>query len=362
MSFAASLRGMETGLLSPFIGILTDRLGTRKVLFAGGIASAIGLTLFAFTTSLVMFYGAFILMAIGMSVYMVAPLVAIANWFKKNVGIATGIAICGTGFSGLMVPFITNLISTYEWRTAIIILAIGIVVIILPLSLVFRHKPEQSGYLPEGQRDITRTEIKAMEQPVKVNIGVREAIRNSIFWRLGLSYIYLAIVINAVVTHVMPYLSSVGISRSSSSLVAMGLPLVSVVGRVGFGWLGDRYNRKGIASAGFVIMGLGMLCFGYTFAGSAWLLIPFLVFLGVGYGGEISLRPALAAEYFGRAHFGSVFGLLVGIASLGGILGPTLAGWSYDNWGAYQGIWYLFAGLAMIAVVLLLSLPRSYQP
>ena len=132
-----------------------------------------------------------------------------------------------------VIAFITDLISKYEWRIAIMILASGIVVLILPLSLVMRHRPEQYNDLPEGQGDTTRIETKAIKQPAEINIGVREAIRSSIFWRLELSYIYLSIVINAIVTHVMPYLSSVGISRSSSSLVAMGLPLVSVVGRVG---------------------------------------------------------------------------------------------------------------------------------
>ena len=145
ISIAASIRGLELGLFAPVMGFLVDRFGPRRLLLGGTFTIGAGCLLISQVQSLAMFYGAFILMAIGMSVYMVAPLVAVTNWFGRNVGVATGIAICGTGFSGLMVPFITNLISMYQWRTAVIILAIGIVVIILPLSLVIRHMIESWG-------------------------------------------------------------------------------------------------------------------------------------------------------------------------------------------------------------------------
>ena len=89
------------------------------------------------------------------------------------------------------------------------------------------------------------------------------------------------------------------------------------------------------------------------------ILVPFLVLMGIGYGGGNTLRPSLIREYFGRHNFGSVFGLIVGIGSIGAITGPTIAGWVFDQNGSYQGIWYLFAGLAVISIVLLLTMPRS---
>jgi MFS family permease len=361
VSLAASLRGMEMGIFAPFVGILVDRLGPRKLVFAGGIILAAGLALLSITTCLPMFYGAFTLLAIGMSACTgTVIMTAIANWFRRKIGLATGLAICGYGFSGLLVPVITRLIAVYEWREAAIVLAIGMVIIVLPLSFVLRHKPEHYGYLPDGQTGTAAgAENQAIMRPAEIDVGAREAIRGGTFWRLGFSYMYQVMVISATVTHVMPYLGSVGISRSISSLVAMGIPLASVIGRLGLGWLGDKYDRRFVSSAGFALVGLGTLLFGHASAVSMWLLSPFLALVGIGYGGGNALRPSLIREYFGRTNFGTVFGLLMGIGAAGSILGSTLPGWVYDNWGGYQGIWYLLAGLSVVAVALVLSIPHK---
>jgi len=106
----------------------------------------------------------------------------------------------------------------------------------------------------------------------------------------------------------------------------------------------------------FAMMGLGMLCFGYASSAGTWLLVPFLVLFGIGYGGSNVLRPSLVREYFGRANFGSILGLMLGINMIGGIIGPPLAGWVYDNWGSYQGIWFVFAGLSMVALISVLTI------
>ena len=90
---------------------------------------------------------------------------------------------------------------------------------------------------------------------------------------------------------------------------------------------------------------------------STWLLVPFLILFGIGYGGNYATRPSLVRNFFGRKNFGSVFGLIMGINMLGGIMGAPLAGWAYDNWGSYQGIWFVFAGLAIVAVISVLTIP-----
>ncbi|GAH62389.1 unnamed protein product, partial [marine sediment metagenome] len=131
ISLAASLRGLEMGLFAPVAGIITDRWGPRRVIFSGVIITVAGLILLSTTTSLGMFYGAFVLIAIGMSACTTTVLMtAITNWFQTKIGIASGIAICGFGFAGLLVPVIVKLIDVYEWRMTITILAIGMVVMV----------------------------------------------------------------------------------------------------------------------------------------------------------------------------------------------------------------------------------------
>jgi len=359
ISFAASLRGLEIGLLAPLLGILADRWGPRRLIFSGAVIIAVGLILLSQATSLGTFYGAFALIAIGTSgCSMTVLMTAVANWFRRKVGIASGIAATGFGFSGLLVPVIVRLIEIYEWRMTITILALGTLVIVLPLSLLFRHKPEQYGYLPDGQvkSPVTSANGPSLSQAVEVDVKAKQALKSSTFWHLLLAFTCHTMLISATVTHVMPYLSSIGVARARSSLIATAIPLTSIGGRIGLGWLGDKLNRRRIAVGAFAMMSLGMFCFGYASTTGIWLLAPFLILFGIGYGGTNVLRASLSREYFGRTNFGTIFGLITGISMLGSIIGPPLAGWVYDSYGSYQGIWFVFAGLAVAALIALLTI------
>ncbi|HEY51289.1 MAG TPA: MFS transporter [Dehalococcoidia bacterium] len=354
ISLGASLRGLELGLLSPLVGILVDRWGPRRLIFSGVLITIVGLLFLGSARSLLMFYGAFALIAIGVSACTVIVLLTtIANWFQRKMGLAIGIAICGYGFSGLMVPAIVRLIAFYDWRTAVNILALGMLILILPLSLLFRHRPEQYGYLTDGrkQSEVAYPSQEGLQQTVEVEMKVKQALKSGVFWRLALSRWYHMIATAAIITHVMPYLSTSGISRSLASLVATAVPLMSVFGRLGFGWLGDRSNKRLVATASFVMIGSGVLCFAYTSAASIWLLFPFIILMGIGYGSSNALLPSLGREHFGRTKFGSIYGVIEGIGTVGNMMGPVIAGWAYDNWGSYQKIWLLLAGLAIVAVI-----------
>ncbi len=361
ISLAASLRGLELGFLAPVTGILTDRLGPRRLIFGGAVITTLGLFMISRTTSLATFYGAFALIAIGMSATTLTVLMtAIANWFRLKIGIASGIAMSGFGFSGLMVPLIVRLIEVYDWRTTMVILAAGMLIIVLPLSFVFRHRPEHYGYLPDGRKEVPVTPgINATQpQTAELNIQARHALKAITFWRIALTFLIHAMLVSTVITHVMPYLSSIGINRSRASLVAMILPILSVGGRLSFGWLGDKYGRRHTVAAAFAMMTAGLLFFSYVPAVGLWLLIPFLLLFGVGYGGSTATRPSMVAEYFGRANYGTILGLMVGINAVGAIIGPPLAGWVFDTWDSYQGIWLAYSGLAIVGSLLIVNITQ----
>jgi MFS family permease len=156
----------------------------------------------------------------------------------------------------------------------------------------------------------------------------------------------------------MPYLSSIGVARTEASLVAMAIPIMSVGGRLGFGWLGDKFDRRRVATFTFGMVTIGVLCFGAVPGFGLWLLFPFLFLFGIGYGGSTGIRPSFVSEYFGRANFGTVFGFIIGIATIGGIIGPFLAGWVYDTWGSYQGIWLAYTGLSIVGALLIASVSQ----
>jgi sugar phosphate permease len=361
ISLAASLRGLEAGLLAPLVGMLVDRWGPRRLLLGGVIIVCLGLILLSRTTSLVMFYGAFALLATGMSACSGTVLMtAVANWFRKKIGIAMGIMICGYGCSGLLVPIIVNLVDTYDWQTAIAILAIGLLAVCLPLSFLVRHKPEQYGYQPDGETEdaVVPNASSAQTETAEVSVGTRQALKSRTFWHIALALLCQVMILSTVVTHVMPYLSSIAIPRARSSLIAMAIPLTSISGRLGLGWLGDRFDKRRMMAAAFAMLCGGLLCFAFASPGATWLLVLFLVLFGIGYGGNNTLRGSVIREFFGRSNFGAIHGLVIGIMMIGSITGPPLAGWVFDKWGSYQPIWFAFTSLAVAAIVLAVTTPQ----
>jgi len=354
VSFAASLRGLEMGFLAPLIGFLVDRFGSRKLIFSGTITVGLGLIFLGFTRSLVMFYGAILLLSLGAGgCASVVTMTAIANWFDKDVGKAFGVTASGFGASGLLIPFIVLLIDGYTWRSASIILAFGMWVLGTPLSFVVRDTPEQYGYLPDGKSpDDSESGHKIQDEEVK--IGFKEVLTEKSFWYILSAESLRMMALTAVTVHVMPYLSHMGISRQTAGLVTAGIPLFSIIGRFWFGWLGDVYDKRYVMAVAFGLMGIGLLAFCY--ASTMWVIFIFLLCFPIGFGGNMVLRGAILREYFGRAFFGKMVGLVMGFASLGGIIGPTLTGWVFDTMGSYSFIWIVFCGFTCLSIILILRI------
>jgi sugar phosphate permease len=362
VSLATSLRGVEIVLVAPLIGLLIDRNGPRRLMFWGIIIIGLGYLSMSRSTSLGMFYGSFMLVAIGMS-GISYPVVstAVANWFRKKVGIASGITFSGLACGGLLVPLLVILIDAYGWRFTTVILCLIFWVIGIPLTMIIKNKPEQYGYSLDGDQSI---DVAVSQEPSKkVNskskVTAKQALKSHAFWHISASLTLNFISIYAVITHIMPYLSSIGITRSDSSLVAMSVPLISIVGRVGSGWLSDRFNNVKIAAILMVSLGIGVLLFGYAQIFSTWFLILFAVLFGIGWGGTNTIQATLLLEYFGRTAFGIIIGFSVGLTALGVVIGPLVAGWIFDTYSSYQPAWLLFTGLSIAAAIIMATTPRN---
>jgi len=361
ISLAASLRGLEIGLLAPVMGLLVDRWGPRRLIFCGAIITGFGLIVLSRINSMAMFYGAFILIAVGMSTCShTVMMTAVSNWFRRKAGTAIGFMASGVALGGLMIPVITVMVDRLGWRNAMVVLGLGAWIIVIPLSLIVRQRPEQYGYLPDGETGGAEVNQESVSEPqaAEVNIQPGKALKSRAFWQLAWAFTCYAFVISAVVTHIMPYLSSVGIGRMSSSLVASALPVASILGRIGFGWFGDKHSKRLASAVGFALMGLGLLLFDYAAKGGVWTLMAFLLLFGTGWGANVTLRATLLREYFGRERFGTIHGFIVGIMMLGNIAGAPVAGWAFDRWGSYEGAWFVFSAVVIAAMVIVATLPK----
>jgi sugar phosphate permease len=355
VSIAFSLRGVEMGLLAPMTGFLVDRFGPRKLAFSGVLIIGFALILLSLTSSLIMFYSAFVLLAVGTSGCASTVLMtAIAHWFRRNVGKAMGLVACGFGAGGILIPLIVWFIDLYQWRTTLIIFGLGTWALGIPLSFVIRHTPEQYGYLPDGEIPAEPTSIHG-SRDIEKETNFMDILKSKNFWMIGVAVTIQTMIIHAVITHVMPYLGSIGMSRTSAAFVATSIPLFSIIGRFGFGWLSDTFDKRYVLAGLYCLLSLGTLAFAYVHL--KWLIFPFLLLFPASFGGALSVRGAIVREYFGRASFGRLFGIIIGITAIGGVIGPSVAGWSFDTLGSYHSVWLWFAGTIVIAMVLVLRLP-----
>ena len=357
VSFAASLRGMEMGLMAPIIGFLVDRFGSRKLLVSGIIILGFGIILLGRSNSLLTFYAAFILIALGAGgCTSLVTMTVIANWFDKNVGKAMGIMVSGFGACGLLVPGIVWLIDAHGWRICLYVLGIGTWVLLLPLSFIIRDNPEDYGLVPDGVK-IDKKESEEDQVQSAPMRPFREVVFQKNFMFVCLSETIRLTALSTVMTHIMPYLGTIGIARTTAGFVAAGVPLLSTTGRFGFGWLGDLMEKKYGMAMAFGLMALGMIALTYSEAPG--FIYVFLFLFANGFGGIAVLRGSIIREYYGRAYFGRLIGILMGFGACGSIIGPTVAGWVFDRLQSYFYIWVALSALVFVAVILVLRIQPS---
>jgi MFS family permease len=347
VSLAFTFRGFEAGVLAPIIGILVDRLGTRKLLLTGTIIMGVGFLLFSQIHALWSFYVICLVLALGLSLASgVVTMAAVAGWFRQRTSLAMGILTSGFGASGLMVPILVWVIDQWGWRWTVIIAGIGTWLLCVPLSLLVKPPPRDNGLI---QPNIAAPSVG---QTPKVG-GAKEIMKRKEFWFLSLAVLFGGVAGSAVIVHQVPYLVSVGISRQTAGFMVVVLSLSNVAGRLVFGWLGEFLNKRYCFIIATLLKAAGVLAF--AFSGTVWQFIPSLIALGLGFGGLIPLRPTLQIEFFGMTAFATVQGLLMAFITFGTIVAPPFAGWVYDVAGSYRLAFIVLAIATVLAVPMILS-------
>ncbi len=156
----------------------------------------------------------------------------------------------------------------------------------------------------------------------------------------------------SVVLHSIPHLTDVGIPMVIAATATGSIGVASILGRLSFGWLGDRFSKKHLLAFAFALEAVGVLIFSNV--DSTWHLIPFLVVFCLGYGGVQPLILAILADFFGRQNYGTIFGLQQFFRAFPQMGLPILTGWIFDVSGSYQIAFSLFIVLLASAAGLML--------
>ena len=355
ISVAFALRSVEGGMEGLLVGYLVTRMEPRRIMVVGVLLAGVGMFLLGRAHSLWTFIAAFLVVSMGVSACSgLVPMTAVSYWFARKRSRALALYSTGAGVSGTLAPALVWLIDRSDWRTTMSLMAVGMLAIGIPAALAVRGRPEGYGLLPDG--DAARAGKADSEEAAATEFTLRQTVRTRSFWFLAAAFLCVSGVLNALAVHQIRYLESVDISRGLAGLVVTVMTISSVVGRLGFGWLGDFVEKRYVLAITFGLQAIGLAIFASL--GAAWLLIPYLMAFGPSYGGTIPLRPAILADYFGRKALGTIQGVMSNITLVGTISSPIVAGWVFDRFDTYRPAFYAMAALAALAIPLVLVAKR----
>jgi MFS family permease len=369
---AYSLRSIEGGIASPIVGWAVDKYGSRGVIMVGALVSGGAFTLMPLVNSLLGFYLVYgILLSAGLSAMLYLPAwTVIAKWFKRRLSLAMALLAVGAGFGGLIcAPASAFLIEHYGWRSAFVVLGVVIWIVVLPLSLVVRNSPAEMGLAPDGDplpeekpresdspSDPARS---ASDQSTPGDYTLKQALRSSVFWIMALAFFFFGMAHSTVTVHTVPALTDAGIPVSKAAFSIGLLTLVSVIGRLSFGYLGDHVTKRYLFMIAYTLTGLGLLVL--MNAKTMGMVYLFIFLFGVGFGGTVPLMPAIRAEYFGLGALGKIQGFMNPVMMFAGAVGPIFAGLVFDATGSYR-ISFLVTGLLTFGAVIAMFFARPAKP
>ena len=339
-SAASSLRSVEGGIIAPAVGWAVDKYGARIVIFFGGLVSGLGFVMMSRINSLLAFYIAYsIILSIGMSAMLYMPAFAVlANWFVRKRSRAFSLLAVGAGLGGLFcAPATAELVLRYGWRYTCLAIGITIWIVVLPLSLIVKTRPEDEGLMPDGDPPPVRQEREgaadsATEAPAasdEAEWTLKQAMSTRTYWILAAAFFFTSMAHGMIITHAVPSLIDTGMPPTRAAFLGMGLvTALSIIGRLLFGWLGDFVPKRYLLMVSYSLCGFGLFALMNVHdEPSAWL---YAALYGIGFGAGIPVRPAMRGEYFGRKSFAKIQGFMAPITMLGSMAGPIIAGRVHD--------------------------------
>ncbi len=335
---------------SVLTGRFADRYGPRYVLLASAVLVSSGLALSSLITDINQMRAFFGVIGLGAGGTWAVPTSTVMRWFTRAHGLALGIVTAGVGVGALIfAPFINYLIERSGWRQAFLITGMVSLGIVLLCVLFLVDSPEKIGLKPYG-------EASRSAPPARAKLGTREAVRMGAFWGVILAGCIGAFGFNALSVHFVALATDMGISPAPAAGAQGLIGGFSLVGRVGGGVFAERKGWRlllGLAFAGTVASVLLLF-----FLKSLFLVYVFALVFGAAHGARMISSTGILGHYFGMHSVGELIGILNGVSTILGALGPILAGVVFDRTGSYFPALAVFVIFYLVALVAILRLRR----
>jgi MFS family permease len=344
ISAAMTLDFLTMGVAAFGWGALLDRFGPRIVVLSGAVLLGLGIALASRATSLLEFqliYGVLVGAAAG-AVF--APMMAtVTGWFDKHRGLAVSLVSAGMGVAPMTIsPFASWLITTYDWRTAQLTIAILAWVLLVPAALFVRRAP-------------TAGTTSAVAGGGDSGMTAAQALRTPQFIVLALTFFVCCATHSGPIFHTVSYAIACGLPAMTAVTVYSVEGLAGLGGRLLFGVAADRLGAKRVLVVGLLIQAFAAGAYLFTRQVSEFYAVA-LVF-GLAYGGVMPLYAVIAREYFPMRIMGTVFGGAAAMSSIGMALGPAAGGWIFDTYASYDWLYIGSLALGLGAAGIALAFP-----
>jgi MFS family permease len=342
VSSAMTIGFVALALASMVWGPLSDRLGPRLVVLIGSVVLAAALALASRATSLLEFQLVFVLAVGGATAAIFAPMMAcVTGWFDTNRSLAVSLVSAGMGMAPMtMSPLAAWLVSIYDWRTSLLLIAALAAAVMIPVGLLVRRPPalENAVASPGGDEQHDMSVAQAMKSPQ--------------FILLLLTNFFCCATHSGPIFHTVSYAITCGIPMIVAVSIYSVEGLAGMGGRVAFGLLGDRFGAKHVLVTGLLLQAFAVLAYVFVSQLGAFYAVAALV--GFIYAGVMPLYAVLARENFPLRMMGTVIGGTAMAGSLGMATGPLAGGMIYDAFGGYAwlyiGAWGIGIGAFLIAL------------
>jgi MFS family permease len=338
ISTAALLNWLCMGIGSFLWGALSDRFGTRAVVLSGGLLLGAGVVTASRAASLgqfQIFFGVLVGLAAG-SFY--TPLTATTTrWFTKNRSLAVALVSAGLSLgSTIMGPLARWMTTSYDWRTAMLVIGDLAWLLIIPAALVIRE--------PAAPRPGTAAGGEGGE------FTVAQALRTPQFAAIALTNFACCAAHSGPIFHMVTHAIDHGIPVMAATTVLSVAGLASLSGRIICGLMADRIGAKRMLLIGLALQAVSVSLYVFTRDLAGFYAVA--VMFGFAYGGAMPLYAIIVREYFGARIMGTVFGAVGAVATLGMALGPWVGGWLYDSLGSYFWLYMGSFGIGLGAVAI----------
>jgi MFS family permease len=361
----ATLSGIYTlamllfAAVTPFIGRAIDRFGPKAMLYVTLVTQTLSSAVFGLAQGLwSVLAGRFLYEAKALQ----ASQVLINRWFVGGRGRAQGIAATGMPIGALLlVPLSQLLILAWGWRETMFFWAGATFIIVLPLTILVRNRPEDKGTSPDGesQRGITIADAPPDKASGAAGHSLAQAARLRSFWLLSGAQLICGIGCGFMMTHIVIFATDYGYADMVAASLVSVQGAVNLVGVLLTGHISDRYPRNRVLALTHVVRGLAFMAavvFIMQGGGPLWMLYLAMVLFGFGWFTTSPLTSGCVADYFGDRRMGTIIGVTMASHSVGMAIGAYAGGLTYTLTGSYfrfflaQGVLEILAAGMVFAI------------